>query len=90
MLSIDDRGSSVKNIIDKFLYFSLYVSNFLDYNSKFVNTFLKSWRKSVRYLILLQYTCQYVHLSVLCNDLPVHVQLHSCFLFLKVVDNTEN
>ena len=59
---------------------SVYGSSLWDNSSKTVNAFLTAWRKSIRYLLQLPYKCRSIYLPLICNDLPVDVQLHSRFL----------
>ena len=51
-----------------------------------------AWRKSIRHLLQLPYKCRSIYLPLICNDLPVDVQLHSRFLnfFHRMVHKTEN
>ena len=82
----------IKYKLFKTFCMSVYGSSLWDYSSKTVNTFLTAWRKSIRYLLQLPYKCRYIYLPLICNDLPVDVQLHSRFLnfFQKMVHKTEN
>ena len=82
----------IKYKLFKTFCMSVYGSSLWDYSSKTVNTFLTAWRKSIRYLLQLPYKCRSIYLPLICNDLPVDVQLHSRFLnfFHKMVYKTEN
>ena len=69
----------IKYKLFKTFCMSVYGSSLWDCSSKTVNTFLTAWRKSIRYLLQLPYKCRSIYLPLICNDLPVDVQLHSRF-----------
>ena len=69
----------IKYKLFKTFCMSVYGSSLWDYSSKTVNTFVTAWRKSIRYLLQLPYKCRSIYFPLICNDLPVDVQLHNRF-----------
>lgn len=56
---------------------SLYGCVLWDFSDKYVSTFYTAWRKSIRTLFVLPYNIHSIYLPLLCEDMPVEVQLHN-------------
>ena len=58
---------------------SLYGCQLWNFSGKDVELFYTAWRKAIRYLWKLPYTCHSVLLHEICNDLTIEYQLHKRF-----------
>ena len=69
----------------------LYGCPLWDYTGKSMNKFYVAWRKSIRRLFNIPRTTHCVLLNEICDDIPVHEQLHSRFInFYKSLLNSSN
>ena len=66
----------------------LYGCVLWDFSNKNVNIFFTAWRKCVRHLFNLPYNTHSVFLPLVCNDMPIEVQLHN--RFIKFFINQQN
>ena len=65
---------------------SLYGCQLWNFSGKDVELFYTAWRKAIRYLWKLPYTCHSGLLHKICNDLDIEYQLHKRFFkfFYKI------
>ncbi len=68
---------------------SVYGCQLWDFSSKVANDFYIAWRKCIRRLVSLPYTTHNRLLHIICNDIPVDLQLHKRFVtfFIKALNS---
>lgn len=70
---------------------SVYGSQLWDYSGKHCNKFYIAWRKCIRRLLGIPHNthCRYLHL--ICDDIPVDLQLHARFInFMKACSKSSS
>ena len=58
----------------------LYGAQLWDFSGKEVETFFTAWRKAIRHIWKLPYTCHSNLLHIICNDYNIESQMHIRFL----------
>ena len=91
MSQFSSADAETKYKLFKSYCMSVYGSQLWDYSKNICNKFFTAWRKCIRRLLGLPYNAHSDLLHLICDDIPVHAQLHTRFVkFLKSCIHSKN
>ena len=91
IVSFHDAYTDVKYQLFKAFCMSLYGSVLWDFESNFISKFYVTWRKGIRKLLRLPFLTHCKYLPLICNDIPINIQLYRRFNnFLFKAYNSNN